>query len=683
MFKISSDFRHLSFGFMLLISACGGGGSTPTPAASAQSPTILEILRRDVTGTLIGVAGIEVLHNDATTGVYIDSKITDAAGRTDFGVLAGPTTLSIVRIPPASGGPTRAYTLLGLPEGTTARVRLDRLPLEPAAVLATVNVALSPALNSTERAYACLPGDCIGDATMARPNATAFANVPITDHDIQDDGLVTLLAGVLDDEMGTLLGCRPYADFAVPANGATVPASVSTSVIPGTMPTSGALGLRRVLALRKGVTFPLYAWETRPTCAFAFSSGIIGGSSGAVTGAGGFSLQGAVAVGSGTQQVTNYFQERSSAEKRGALWINGPTLPVAPQTLPTANATIEALSYDAGALHFTLKGTEVRPLIAARASIIWSPTGAVPGNVLPTSGATDIRAWYLYSGLAVKPASCDGTSADPDCSFAVKLPDLSALGTPPAQSNGAQMSVEAAALTGAANADHFWRMLAAEGDVEAVLARGYSGAYRDSALWKLNFKLSIGDYITNSANYKFGKVTGPGGIDCGGPQHPYYTVSCDATFSGGTPVTLTAIPNSGAEFVEWAGRCTLAGAATNASITFALDKDQSCVAKFQPIPGSGSKSLNLTEPQGANGLITSDDGFLSCGWDIQGFPQSQCSFNYSSGFTAVLSVARTSNTGTGYTVAWTGDCAGATGTSTTIVMSADRSCGVTYTPVTP
>lgn len=677
--------RNAFVASMLLLAACGGGGgggsASPPPPTVPPSSTVLEIVQRDVSGALTGVAGIEVLRNDATTGAYIDSKVTDTAGHADFGVLPGPVTLSIVRTPPASGGAIRAYTLLGLPDGTT-RVRLDRLPFEPATVRATVNVALSPSLSSTERAHVCLPGNCVGDASMASPGAAAFSNVPITDHDIQDDGLVTLMAEVQDDEMATPVGCRPYADLTVPASGATVPAPASPSVTPGTIATSGDLELSRVLAVRKGVAFSFRSRSGGINCAFAFSSGVIGGSPGAVTGTTGFSLQGTAYVGGADQPAPNFFNERWRSEKHGALWVNSPTLPVVPQTIPTADATIEALSYDTGMLHFTLKGTAVQSLVAARASLIWSPTGALQQGPLQQqiNGPTDIRVWYLYSGLAVTPSSCDGTSANPDCSFAVKLPDLSAVGIPPDQSNGTQISLEAAAPTGAPRADDFWRMLAADGDVEAVLARGYTGAYRDSALWKVNFDLSVGDYITNSPNYNLGNVTGPGGIDCGGPQHPYPTLSCDATLPGGSGVTLTAHPNSGVEFVEWVGLCASSGAA-NPSITFVLNSSQSCTPRFRSLPLS--KLLNVTSPQGANGLITSADGWIRCGLEINGLPPfpETCSFNYPSGTAVALTVFRTSNTGTGYNTNWTGDCAGATGNSTTVVMSDNRTCGVTYTPV--
>lgn len=663
--------RSVFVASMLLLAACGGGGGGGGSAgggASPPSPTVLEIVRRDMSGALTGVAGVEVHRNDVATGAFIETKVTDVSGHADFGVQTGSVTLSIVRTPPASGGAVRAYTLLGLPAGTT-RVRLDRLPEEPGQVLATVNVALSPVLSSTERASSCLPGNCDGSVS-ASPGAAAMPNVSITYHDIQDDGLVTLMAEVDDDEMGTPVDCRPYADLALPANGATIPATAATSVAPGIITTSGNMELSRVLAVRKGVAFSFRYRSGGNNCAFAFSSGVIGGSLGAVTGTTGFSLQGAAYVGGADQPAPNFFNERWRSEKHGALWINSSTLPVAPQTIPSADASIAALSYASGILHFTLQGSQVQPLVAARSHI--------------AAAGASAYSWYVYNGLSVTPASCDGTGADPDCSFAVKLPDLSAQGmaAPPDQVNGQHISVEAITPTGAAGAADFWNRLAIEGDVDGMLARGYTGAYRSSQLILPQFTLNAGDYINNSPNYVFGHVTGSGQIDCGGPQHPYYTLSCDATLPAGTLVTLTATPNAGAEFVEWVGLCAASVAPGAASVTFVLTSDQSCTPRFRSIPGSSSYALSVGEPQGANGYIQSDDGYISCGWDINGFPLTQCSFGYPSGWVVGLHVYRSSNTGTGYTVTWTGDCTG-TSTTTTVVMSANLSCSVLYTPVPP
>ncbi len=646
-----------------IVSACtggssggSGGGGSAQPPPPAPTSVILEIIRRDLSGSLTGVAGIEVHRNDATTGAFIETKITDAAGRADFGVQQGPVTLSVVRAPSAGAGPVWAYTLLGLPPGT-ARLRLDRLPGEPATVLATVGVSLSPALTSTEEAEACLPSGCKGEAA---PSAIAISGVAIADRDIQDDGLVTLVAEVKNGESGNATGCRTSADQSVPANGALLPASMS-NVTPGDITTSGALSLSRVVAVRKGVAFSLRPF---PTCAVA------------ITGATGFSLQGDIGAGYSDRQVPNYFREQQSAIKNGALWVAWPELdPSILRTLPSADATIEALSYDSGIVHYTLKGSDVRPLVAARTRIIWSPSGAIFATG-PIQLPPDARVWYVYNGMAVNPASCDGTSTDPDCSFVVKLPDLAAVGLPANQVNGTQISVEALAPASANNSVSFWSRLAAEGDVEAVLARGYTGAYRDMRLSKMQFTLNAGDYITNSPNYSLGRVTGTGGIDCGGPQHPYPTPSCDANLPGGTTVTLSATPNSGAEFVEWVGLCAAFATPGSPSVTFVLDRTQSCTPKFRS--QSGGKALNVGII-GTVGLIMTDDGFISCGWDAQGNSHTNCFFNYSSGSTIQLH-AFSSDPLNAYDVLWSGDCTGTAGLTATLIMDAPKNCGVEFVP---
>ncbi|MDD5559066.1 choice-of-anchor tandem repeat GloVer-containing protein [Candidatus Methylomirabilis sp.] len=66
-----------------------------------------------------------------------------------------------------------------------------------------------------------------------------------------------------------------------------------------------------------------------------------------------------------------------------------------------------------------------------------------------------------------------------------------------------------------------------------------------------------------------GTVTSsPSGIDCG--------PTCAASFAGGTPVTLTAIPDPGSTFTAWSGNCTSSGQVT-------LDAAKSCTAIFNSL----------------------------------------------------------------------------------------------------
>jgi hypothetical protein len=622
---------------LAVLAGCSSSKPQPPPG---PVPVILEVLARTNSGRVDGVPGIQVLRNDATTGAYIETRTTDAVGRADFGVIQGPVTLSLVRPPSGAGGLTRAYTLLGLPAGT-ARLRLDRLPDEPGTPLAAVDVALSPALTSTEDASAWLPSSSWQG--YAGPSATVIPGVPVSEQDVQDDGKVTLVARIDDAEMGTAVGCRLTADQAVTSASTSLPAGAVS--LPGYFPTTGALTLDRIVAVRKGVAYAL-PWS--PSCATAF------------TDATGFSAQGSVVLAGGDAPVPNYFVERRESEKRSALWMSGPTLTPGPAfAFPTADASIEALTYAAGTIHATLKGTAVRPLVAAHATISWY------------ASATDFRIWHLYGGLAVQPASCDGTGADPACTIDQKLPVLSTMGLPPDQGDGMGVAVEAVAPSGTTTAADFWRLLAADGDAAAVLARGYTGAFRSLALRLPSYLVDVSPYV-RPGWLPFGKVVGSGGISCSLLTQG----ACTATFPAGTQISLTAFPNSGAELTGWLGlHCSPFGTAP--SVSFTLDGDATCSPQFRSIPGP-SNQLNVGVISTGNGWITSDDGWISCGYDTLLNLHADCTFNYSPGTMVVLR-ATPSDTLNPYVATWSGDCTGSGG-STSVVMDAPRNCQVTFAP---
>ncbi len=70
-----------------------------------------------------------------------------------------------------------------------------------------------------------------------------------------------------------------------------------------------------------------------------------------------------------------------------------------------------------------------------------------------------------------------------------------------------------------------------------------------------------------------GTVTSaPAGIDCG--------ATCNATFAGGTSVTLTAAAASGSNFIGWGGACS----GTEATCTVPMSQAQSVTATFDVVP---------------------------------------------------------------------------------------------------
>jgi len=95
-----------------------------------------------------------------------------------------------------------------------------------------------------------------------------------------------------------------------------------------------------------------------------------------------------------------------------------------------------------------------------------------------------------------------------------------------------------------------------------------------------------------------GKVTiNSPGIDCGS--------TCNATFSSGTDVTLTANPNGDSTFTGWSGDCSLCGTTTDCLLT--MDSDKNCTATFT------LKQYTITANASGNGTgtVQSDVGGIN------------------------------------------------------------------------
>jgi hypothetical protein len=153
-----------------------------------------------------------------------------------------------------------------------------------------------------------------------------------------------------------------------------------------------------------------------------------------------------------------------------------------------------------------------------------------------------------------------------------------------------------------------------------------------------------------------GTVTStPSGISCG--------TTCSRSFSGGTTVTLTAVPASGSVFSGWSGGgCTGTGSCTvpiNNNLTVAATFNAS--AEPTPPPPSGTFTLTVAKVQdGGTGNVTSSPVGIDCG--------ATCTASFASGTSITLRASPT----TGRFANWTGGpCAGSTNPSCTFTLGAN------------
>jgi uncharacterized repeat protein (TIGR02543 family) len=161
-------------------------------------------------------------------------------------------------------------------------------------------------------------------------------------------------------------------------------------------------------------------------------------------------------------------------------------------------------------------------------------------------------------------------------------------------------------------------------------------------------------YALNVAAATGGSVSStPAGISCGS--------SCTSTFNAGTSVSLTATPQTGYSFSGWSGGgCA---ALTNPCV-LALNANTTVSAAFTPV----NRTLTLGKSGTGSGTLTSSPAGLSCG--------ATCSAAFAHGTSVTLSAAAASGSSLG---SWTGACAGTTGSTCTVVLTADTSVGVSFT----
>jgi hypothetical protein len=148
-----------------------------------------------------------------------------------------------------------------------------------------------------------------------------------------------------------------------------------------------------------------------------------------------------------------------------------------------------------------------------------------------------------------------------------------------------------------------------------------------------------------------GSVTSlPVGIDCSG--------TCNATFTNGTSVTLTAAPVTGYYFAGWGGACSGQG-----TCTLTINSNQTATANFAQIP-SGNPLLTITVTGG--GTVATNPSGMTC--------SSTCSYPFPTG--TAVSLIPSANTGQTF-MGWTGEgCIGRS--SCLITMDSPKTVGATF-----
>lgn len=160
-----------------------------------------------------------------------------------------------------------------------------------------------------------------------------------------------------------------------------------------------------------------------------------------------------------------------------------------------------------------------------------------------------------------------------------------------------------------------------------------------------------------------GTVTSsPSGISCG--------TSCSRSFSGGTGVTLTAVPASGSDFAGWSG----GGCSGTGSCTVQIDNNLTVTAAFNtsappsPPPPTGTFTLTVVKVQnGGTGNVTSSPAGIDCG--------ATCTASLASGTSITLFASPT----TGRFASWTGGpCAGSTNPSCTFTLGVNTTATASF-----
>jgi uncharacterized repeat protein (TIGR02543 family) len=143
----------------------------------------------------------------------------------------------------------------------------------------------------------------------------------------------------------------------------------------------------------------------------------------------------------------------------------------------------------------------------------------------------------------------------------------------------------------------------------------------------------------------------PAGINCPG--------TCSASYTSGTPVTLTAVANAGSAFTSWSGCDSTSGNTCNVTMT----ASKSVTATFSAV----QQTLTVTKNGTGGGAVTSSPAGINCG--------GTCSASYNNG--TLVTLTATPDGTSAFTV-W-GGCDSSSGNQCSVTMNSARNVTATFT----
>ena len=153
-----------------------------------------------------------------------------------------------------------------------------------------------------------------------------------------------------------------------------------------------------------------------------------------------------------------------------------------------------------------------------------------------------------------------------------------------------------------------------------------------------------------------GSVKGLPWVDCGG--------NCSSSYASGTSLSLTAVPETGNQFLSWSG-CT---SVSNNTCNVTMSGAKSVSAAFS---GAAPSSYTLSVTNGGGGSVTSSPQGISCG--------ANCTTSFGAGTPVTL----TASPSAGYQFdGWSGDCSG-NGSTCSLTMSANKSVSAAFSLAPP